>query len=196
MPLTRRSFLQVAAIAATPLAARADDLATALDGTTLPDDAWTRAAHARLAGRPRLLAADERATISAIADAVIPRSETPGALDIGAPDFIELLIAEWLPSAEVDTLRRGIAALDQRAREVHGASWPGLSTAIATQEIAWAEASTPEPDEAQRALRRIKGWSVHAWLTSETVQKQVIRTNITPGKYEGCVPRPAARGTR
>lgn len=180
MALTRRSFLQVAAVAATPL----------------PDATWTRAAHARLSERPRLLAAEERATISAIADAVIPRSETPGALEIGAPDFIELLLAEWLPSAEVDALRRGIAALDQRARELHGAAWPSLSTAIATQEIAWAEASTPEPTEAQRALRRIKGWSVHAWITSEVVQKTVIRTNITPGKYEGCVPRPAPRGTR
>lgn len=188
MSLSRRDLLRVAAVAAVP-AAIPDALHAGI-----PDADWTAAALTRLDDRPRILAADERATISAIADAIIPRSETPGALEIGAPDFIELLLAEWLPAPEVATFRSGVTALDARARELHGAAWPALNRETAAAEIAWAEASTPEPSDAQRALRRIKGWTVHAWITSETMQKQVIRTNITPGKYEGCVQRPAPIG--
>jgi len=188
MSLSRRDLLRVAAVAAVPAA-----LPDALHAG-IPDAEWTDDALTRLAERPRILAADERATIGAIADAIIPRSETRGALDVGAPDFIELLLAEWLPAPEVTAFRAGVSALDARARERHGAAWPALSPEIASAEIAWAEASTPEPSDAQRALRRIKGWTVHAWISSETIQKQVIRTNITPGKYEGCVTRPAPIG--
>jgi hypothetical protein len=190
MPLSRRDLLRVAAVVAAPAV-----LPDALAAST-PDAAWTARALARLDDRPRLLRADERATIAAIADAIIPRSETPGALEIGAPEFIELLLAEWLPAADVATFRAGVAALDERARTTHGAAWPALPAELAATEIAWAEANVPEPTDAQRALRRIKGWTIHAWITSETIQRQVIRTNITPGKYEGCVPRPAARGGR
>ncbi|MBX3133351.1 MAG: gluconate 2-dehydrogenase subunit 3 family protein [Gemmatimonadaceae bacterium] len=187
MTLTRRTLLQLAALAAVPSAADAE----------LPDADWIRAAQARLAGsRPRPLPDADRATVAAIADAIIPRTETPGALDVGAPEFIELLLAEWVPEAEREAFANGLAELDERARELHGSAWPGLSTEAATAEIAWAEATVEQPSAGQRALRRVKSWTVHAWITSEVVQKTVIRTNITPGRYEGCVPRPAVGGRR
>lgn len=188
MPLSRRSFVQLAAAVATPAVASAG----------LPDETWTAAAHARIraqaASTPRVLDANTRATVAAIADAIIPRSETPGALDIGAPDFIELLLAEWVSDDDRGAFTAGIAELEARAVQQHGKTWPTLETAAATSEIAWAEARADQPTAGQRTLRRIKSWTVHAWITSETVQKTVIRTNITPGRYEGCVPRPPAIG--
>ncbi|HRN53297.1 MAG TPA: gluconate 2-dehydrogenase subunit 3 family protein, partial [Gemmatimonadaceae bacterium] len=120
MPISRRDLLRVAAVVAAPAA-----LPTALRAG-IPDAEWTADALTRLAERPRILAADERATISAIADAIIPRSETPGALEIGATDFIELLLAEWLPESEAISFREGVAALDARVRELYGAAWPAL----------------------------------------------------------------------
>lgn len=187
MTLSRRTLLQLAALAAVPSTARAE----------LPDAEWIRAALDRLAGNPpRPLTADERATVSAIADALIPRTETPGALDVGAPDFIELLLAEWVPDAEREAFRNGIAELDARARDVHGKSWPALDADVSASEIAWAEATTDQPSAGKRALRRVKSWTVHAWITSEVVQKTVIRTSITHSTYEGCVPRPAVGGRR
>lgn len=93
-------------------------------------------------------------------------------------------------------VERGLVELEERAYTEHGRNWPALGAATAASEIAWAEARTEQPTTGQRALRRIKSWTLHAWITSETVQKTVIRTNITPGKYEGCVPRPSTGGTR
>lgn len=190
MPLSRRSFVQLAAAVATPAAA----------GAALPDDAWTRAAHARLTSRseptPRHLPPSTRATVSAIADALIPRTDTPGALDIAAPDFIELLLAEWVSDADKSAFEEGIGELEGRALQLHGKAWPALDANAAASEIAWAEARAEQPTAGQRTLRRIKSWTVHAWITSETVQKTVIRTNITPGKYEGCVSRTPVGGAR
>lgn len=190
MPLSRRSFVHLAAAVATPSVASA----------ALPDATWTASAHARLAAgeraTQRVLSASTRATVAAIADAVIPRSETPGALDIGAPDFIELLLAEWVSDEDRSSFTEGVAELEARAMQLHNKAWPALDVAMATSEVAWAEARADQPTAGQRTLRRIKSWTVHAWITSEAVQKTVIRTNITPGKYEGCVPRTPIGGAR
>ncbi len=162
----------------------------------LPDPAWTAAAHARIATAPRVLGSDRRATVSAIADAIIPRTDTPGALDVGAPDFIELLLAEWVTEADRSAFDTGLAELDARVQQQYGKPWPALDAQAAANEIAWAETAGAEPTAGQRTLRRIKSWTVHAWITSERIQRTVIRYNITPGRYEGCVPRANAGGGR
>lgn len=188
MAISRRSLLGLAVVAAIPRSAEA----------ALPDADWTRDAWLRAMGNPatrvRVLTAEQRATVSAIADALIPRSDTPGALDVGTVDFIELLLAEWASDDDRAMVERGLTELEERAFTEQGRNWPALGAAAATAEIAWAEARADQPTAGQRALRRIKSWTVHAWITSEVIQKTVIHTNITPGKYEGCVPLPTSRG--
>ena len=180
MTLTRRSLLQAAGLVALPALSQADT----------PSDAWTRDAHRRLQTphAPRL-DPEDRVIIAAIADAIIPRTESPGALDVGAVDFVELIVAEWLPESEADTFLVGLAALDARAATVHGAPWARLTAAQQQAEIAWAEDTTGSPTPGARAFRRLKGWVVHGWMSSERVQRDVLRVEIEPGDYSGCAPR-------
>ena len=184
MPLSRRTLLQAVGLAALPQIARAGS----------PSAAWSAAAHRRLADAPRILAADERATIAAVADAILPRTDTPGALDVDVPAFIELLLAEWLAPADRDALRTGIADLDAHAVATHAAAWPALSAEQRSAEIAWGEERATPLADGQRAFRRLKGWIVHGWFTSERVHREVLRTNIVPGSYSGCTPVPGATG--
>lgn len=177
MTVSRRTLLQLAGLAALPRSARGQ----------LPSTAWSLAAHRRQGVTPRLLTPDERATIAAIADAILPRTDTPGALDVGVPDFVELLLAEWAAPNDRDRVRQGLAELDAHARATQGATWAALSETQRMAEIAWAE----EPDggsEAQRAFRRLKGWIVRGWITSERVQRDVLKTRVVPGEYLGCAP--------
>src|SRR5690606_15573949 len=113
---------------------------------------WTARAHASAAAAPpTLFRADERALVSAIADAILPRTDTPGALDVNVPAFIEVLVAEWMTDTERASFREGLAALDAHALATAGSAWPGLSPAAQARELDWAEADTPEPVPAQRA---------------------------------------------
>ncbi|MDX2182626.1 MAG: gluconate 2-dehydrogenase subunit 3 family protein [Gemmatimonadaceae bacterium] len=181
MTLSRRSLLTLAALAAVPRQVSA----------ALPDTAWTRGAWARALGGDVFggssLTALEESTIRAIANAVIPRTDTPGAIDVGAPAFIGVLFDEWASDDERTALRTGLAELDARANAQYGKGWAALDTATAEREIAWAEASTSDPTAGQRALRRVKSWTVHAWITSEVIQTDVLHRRIIHGGYEGCV---------
>ena len=64
-------------------------------------DRWSRGTelHARLGqgqAAPRALTSAQMALVTALADALLPRTDTPGAVDVGAPKFLDLLLASGI----------------------------------------------------------------------------------------------------
>jgi hypothetical protein len=57
--------------------------------------------------------------------------------------------------------------------------------------------SLDRPDDREtpeaRAYARLKRLVVHGYFTSERVQKEVLKTEIMPGRFEGNVPMPPRR---
>jgi gluconate 2-dehydrogenase gamma chain len=182
-PLSRRTLLQLAGLGAFPTLARIE---------SAPMD-WDLLLHEQAAQRPpALFRADERALVAAMCDAILPRTDTLGALDVAVPAFVEFIAAEWMTEAERTEFRDGLAALEAHAVAQHGRSWPALDAAQRMAELDWA-ARPEEPDHpARRAYRRLRGHALHGYLTSERVQREVLKVNITPGRYRGDVP--VARG--
>ena len=177
--LSRRALLQLAGLAALPSLARAD---------AAPDD-WDADLHAQAAQRPAtLFRADERALVAAMADAILPRTDTPGALDVGVPAFIEFITAEWMTEAERTEFRAGLAALEAHAVAGYGRTWPALDAVQRTGELDWAALPIDPEHPARRAYRRLRGHALHGYLTSERVRREVLKVNMTPGHYRGDVP--------
>lgn len=58
----------------------------------------------------------QRATVAAIAERIIPETDTPGAGAAGVPAFIELIVAEHYPDDERSQFLTGLEAVDRRSR--------------------------------------------------------------------------------
>jgi hypothetical protein len=58
----------------------------------------------------------QHATVAAIAEMIIPKTETPGASDAGVADFIDLIVSEWYTDEERTFFLNGLADVDERAR--------------------------------------------------------------------------------
>lgn len=186
-PLSRRTLLQLAGLGAFPTLARAE---------SAPFD-WDHSLHEQAAERPpALFRADERALVAAMCDAIIPRTDTLGALDVAVPAFVEFITAEWMTEAERAEFREGLAALEAHAVERQGRSWPALDAVQRIAELDWA-ALPDEPElPARKAYRRLRGHALHGYLTSERVRREVLKVNITPGRYRGDVPVRSGGATR
>jgi gluconate 2-dehydrogenase gamma chain len=78
---------------------------------------------------PEYFSPHEFAVISRLADLIIPRDDTPGALDAGVPEYIDAMVAH-MPAAQV-RLSGGIQWLDRHCGEQFGK--PFLECAAAEQ---------------------------------------------------------------
>ena len=56
-----------------------------------------------------LLTTREQDVLGSLADAIIPRTDTPGARDAGVPQYIEMMLEHFTPSDRVDVFRSQLA---------------------------------------------------------------------------------------
>src|SRR5688572_10252660 len=80
--------------------------------------------HRGLARRGELpldgLTAAQKRTVAALAETVIPDTDTLGARTARVDDFIDVLVAEWFDDAERARFVAGVAGVDERARRAFG----------------------------------------------------------------------------
>lgn len=132
-------------------------------------------AHHRTSGGAfRVLSREAAEAIARIADLVMPRTETPGALDVGCVELIDLLLAEWFTPADRDLLLTGLAAIDTTP-----ATLPATARALEAQ-------PRGAKDTASGAWWEFKYLTLFGWFTSERVMKDVLKFQIWPGRYGGC----------
>lgn len=64
----------------------------------------------------RTLNPQQAATVATIAETIIPRTQTTGAADIGATQFIDLILTEWSTEEESSAFLSGLADVDVRTQ--------------------------------------------------------------------------------
>lgn len=176
-PPTRRGLLVagasgVAALAGGALAAHtptptsATSSATAL-GTTAATALQTGA---DLGWEPRFLSADQARLLSRLCDLLLPRTDTPGALDAGVPEWIDLALSVDEPDEQLEFLG-GLAWLGQRCQREHGHPFLGASAEQQQhmlREISDESAAHADDLEPGAAFfRNLKGRTLFAYFTSE-----------------------------
>lgn len=176
-----------------PLVQRRDLLRAAASAAALallPADAhaavWARVGS--LAASAPALSPAQKAVVASLADALIPRTETPGALDVGAPAFLDVLVADYYDDTERNALAAGIDAIDALAHATAGVGFTALSGDALARVMTQLDAPPDRTVPAAQAYSRLRGVLVHGYLTSERVQKEVLKTQIMPGRWDGATP--------
>ncbi|MBI5770372.1 MAG: gluconate 2-dehydrogenase subunit 3 family protein [Verrucomicrobia bacterium] len=173
-PLTRREALQRAALV----------LGAALSPSLL--DGVLHAQPAAVGATPRFLTAQQHATISALAERILPRTDTPGALDAGVPAFVDRMFGEFMPAEEKERLTRGVVAIDTAAVRAH--QKPFARLAAAQQDAVLQAAADAAGDDPKSFFHQLKELTIVGYFTAELVGKNVTHYLPIPGPFRGCVP--------
>jgi hypothetical protein len=128
------------------------------------------------------------ALINAVGDTILPRTDTPGASDVGVADWVDVLVAEYYGDEEKAAFLAGLDAIDAMARAVTGSTLTDLPSDARGSVIASIEGTADRRSEPARTYWRLKGLVIHGYFTSERVQKEVLRTNFMPGRFVGDAP--------
>lgn len=68
---------------------------------------------------PQTLSAEQYDLTGALADVIIPPTDTPGAREAGVPEFIDKLMTDWYPADDRKRFTDGLADVDAFARAAH-----------------------------------------------------------------------------
>ena len=135
----------------------------------------------------QVLSADQAALVTLLSDLILPRTDTPGASDVGVTGFIDHLLAEWYQPDEAQSLLAGLAMIDTISRADYGSNFVALSTADQTSLLSTIDDRKGASGSAEAAFARIKSLTVYGYFTSEKVMTDVTREPIIPGRFDGCV---------
>jgi gluconate 2-dehydrogenase gamma chain len=151
---------------------------------------------------PKFFTEDQARLVSALAETILPRTDTPGAIDAGVPGFIDDMVATVYSAEQQKNFSVGLAAFDELARTEIGdhfidatpeqqlAFVKTTNTALltgndASQSEGWWAAGT---GKSKPFFLEMKELTVLGFFTSEAGATQVLQYKQVPGPFKGCVP--------
>jgi hypothetical protein len=193
--MNRREFLQCAAILITGASAaqlgftlseeQTVYLATAPDYNTLQTNYFSE---------------PQRKIITAMTEVIIPRTDTPGAIDAGVPNYIELMVANWLNDEERVLFNAGLADIETRIPTEYGKPFDQLAAheqlrimeelESAASDSSWYEFGNVQRDYVSDApfICQLKELTIWGFFTSEEGASQVLRYDPMPMYFDGNIP--------
>ena len=136
----------------------------------------------------------ERArALEALADIIIPETDTPGAAEAGVTEFVTALVDGWLDDEDRDRFLAGLDTVDATARERFGADLADCPEAQRTQLVGEFDAELvrlredPDARASRYFFHDVKRFTITAYFTSE-VGLDALGYRTTFRTFEGCAP--------
>ena len=144
--------------------------------------------------KPVFLSEDHGMLVTEVAEIIIPKTDTPGAKDVGVPGFIDLMLKDVYSKEDQDRYLEGLKAFDEEAKKEYGDPFNELS---GEQKAAFVKKVHDAAVEAERAttpapkrpfILMTKELTMLGFFTSEPGATQVLQYVAVPGSYKGCIP--------
>ncbi|GGY36365.1 gluconate 2-dehydrogenase subunit 3 family protein [Pseudoduganella albidiflava] len=139
-------------------------------------------------GAPELLTRDELALTGVLAELIIPQTDTPGALAVGAHRTIDHLLKACVPKRDQADFRAGLARIEEAALAQGGKRFGALPQA---RQVALLHAidngAAPFKGTDQHFFRQLKSYVAFAYYTSEAGASKELAYLPFPGGYTGSI---------
>ena len=143
------------------------------------------------AGKTYLTAA-QAAVAGAAADRILPRTDTPGAADVGVPAFLDRYYGEFMTDDERRLFVAGLDAIEAAAKSAQNGSFASLPSA--QQDAVLRAVATSQQDQNPSSFGLIRSMTILGYFSSEQVAKSVLNYDPVPAGYEPCIPLEQVRG--
>jgi len=153
----------------------------------------------RLDWQPIFFTENEAKTIAVLLDMILPRTDTPGALDVKADMFIDKVIAKTYDEEGQKKIRSEMDAFNSDCKKNFGGTFIELSVSDREKVLQAAEKTSGKfspgvwgtavgKQEPIGFYRSIKSMAIWAYFSSEEIGKNVLAYDPVPGTYEPCIP--------
>ena len=144
--------------------------------------------------KPEFFAEDQASIVTDVAEIIIPRTDTPGAKDMGVPSFIDQMLKEVYSKEDQEFFLTGMKEFNDGSESEFGDVFSGLDEEDQTAYVkkvhdAAVEAeNNTKPAPKRPFILMMKELTMLGYFTSEPGATQVLQYDAVPGAYHGCIP--------
>jgi gluconate 2-dehydrogenase gamma chain len=159
-------------------------------------------AEPKLTFSPQFFTKDQAALVSLLSEIIIPRTETPGAIDAGVPTFIDSLLKDAYTKEDQDNFIKNLTAFNDGSKNDHGNSFiecdkseqleyfrklhdETVKTATGGGSSGFWNAANKN---SKPFILELKELTLLGFFTSQPGATEVLQYKQVPGPFKGCVP--------
>jgi gluconate 2-dehydrogenase gamma chain len=158
----------------------------------LPETAFARIGEAFNPSDLTFFRPAQKAQIAILAEAIIPKTDTPGAIEAGVPGWIEILVKDCLDQTDQEIIIAGLADIMKRCVKDTGS---GLDKLSPEKQVAFLTAYDKETTTARDKLiaagqepritflQQFKELTKFCYVNSEIGATQAFDFTLVPGKW-------------
>ena len=151
-------------------------------------------AAAGLAGSVSILSDDQIKTLAAIVDRIIPKTDTPGAVDAGVEQYIALAVNKFYKAEDQKKFLENFARFDKLATDKYKKTFAQLSDQNKDDILKILAEEWKKNEKDPHIFKEIRDLTVTGYCTSEAGAKQLLKYDPIPGPYKGCIDRASVGG--
>ncbi len=143
--------------------------------------------------KPSFFTEDQASLVSEAAEIILPKTDTPGAKDVGVPSFIDRLVKDCYKEEDQKFFLDGLHEFDQNAikafgnRFIEGSPEEQLGYLKKVHDDAVAAAKS-DPKAPRPFILKLKELTILGYFVSEPGATKVLQYEAVPGAYKGCIP--------
>lgn len=142
--------------------------------------------------KPQFLSEEQAATVSELAERILPKTDTPGAKDAGVPAYIDLMLKDIFTEEERKQFMDGLSALDKASEDQFGDAFVSLTPEQQDEVLKGMAAKGNEQMNVNSQQKPFfflaKELTMVGFFTSEIGATQFLQYVAVPGNYEECIP--------
>lgn len=170
-------------------------MAMAVGGSVaVPHSAFARLAEGIDPAQLDFFTPAEREQVAALAEAIIPKTDTPGAIEAGVPEWIEVILKDCYEPKDQQVFREGLPALFAAAEQETGKPFATLTP---DEQVAFLTAYDGKTKAAAKAagrpvsktfLQQFKELTKLCYCSSEVGSTTAFEFHLVPGRWEPAMP--------
>lgn len=125
-------------------------------------------------------------SLDAVLDAIIPEGKTPGAVSLGVPEYVKIMLQDCVSGGQKKAADAALTYLENQSMAAFGISFATCNAEQRTVLLknAFIQGGNIEKD----GLKLIKSLTIKGYQTSSHFMKQIIPYEMAPNRYNGCAP--------
>jgi len=141
--------------------------------------------------KPKFFTEEQANTITEISEIILPKTDTPGAKELGVPQFIEDIISLCSDNDDQKRFLLGLETFKNDVEHQYGKSFSSIDLKLKQAVIGNLNTSLQNSDSKLNDVlffyRKLKEITILGYFTTEIGATQVLQYKAIPAEYKGCI---------